>query len=212
MVVKQKIKRARTAAEMMATKFKVVDFDGEWEELFGKPELRGSWIIWGESANGKTDFNMKLAKYLTRFAKVDYNSLEEGFSESLKQAIERNYMSECKRRFHILDKEPLEELELRLSKRESPDVVIIDSVQYCDLTKRSYKALLKKYPKKLFIFISHAAGKLPEGRTANAIRYDANVKIRIEGFRASIESRYGGDKSKHFTIWDKGAYEYWGEL
>ena len=208
----KKINRAKPVGEFLTRKFKVMDFDGQWLELFGKPEMRGSWLVWAESANGKTSFVMQLCKYLTQFGRVSYNSLEEGFSESLRKSVERAYMLECKRRFVILDKEPIDELEMRLMKRESPDIIVVDSVQYSELNKKSYKALINRFPKKLFIFISHAKGKLPEGRVADAIRYDANVKIRIEGFRASIESRYGGDKSKHYNIWEKGASDYWGEL
>ena len=36
--------------------FKVADFTGEWLATFGKPELRGAWIIFGESGSGKTHF------------------------------------------------------------------------------------------------------------------------------------------------------------
>ena len=61
-----------------------------------------------------------------------------------------------------------------------------------------------------FIFTSHASGKYPEGRTANAIRYHANVKIRIEGFRAFVQSRYGGDKERFYEIYQEGAQRYWG--
>lgn len=203
--------RAVSLSELDRKHFRTMEFSGEWLDLFGEPELSGSWIVWGESANGKTSFVLQLCKFLCKFGRVAYNSLEEGVSASLREAIERANMDEVTRRFILLDKEPIDELEERLSKRKSPDIVVIDSVQYTDLNKKTAKAFVNRYPKKLFIFISHAQGKLPEGRTANAIRYDANVKIRIEGYRASIESRYGGDNSRHYTIWHKGAAAYWGD-
>lgn len=206
-----KRKRAATVHEVLNTKFKELDFDGTFRELFGKPERSGCWIIWGESANGKTALTMQLAKYLCRFGRVAYNSLEEGISLSLKGALIREGMMEQQGRFLLLDKEPIEELTERLKRRKSPDVIIIDSVQYSGLTKITAKKLIDENPSKLFIFISHADGKLPEGRTAKSIRYDASVKIRVEGFRAWIESRYGGDKRKYYTIYPDGANAYWGD-
>jgi len=209
--MEQRINRALSVSELYKKKFRTMPFTGEWLDLFGEPELSGCWLVWGESANGKTSFMMQLCKYLSQFGRVAYDSLEEGISESLKKAIDRANMMEVERRFIILHKEPIEELENRLNRRKSPDIVVIDSVQYTDLNKRTAKAFVDRHPRKLLIFVSHAQGKMPEGRTANAIRFDANVKIRVEGYRASIESRYGGDKSRNHTIWHEGAAEYWGD-
>jgi hypothetical protein len=203
------MRRAATTMQILNSKFDEIPFDGQWKELFGMPELSGCWIIWGESSNGKTAFALQLAKYLSRFTRVAFNSIEEGISKSLKDAIKREGMVEAGTRFLILDKEPIEALEERLLKRKSPGVVIIDSVQYTGLNKISAKELLNRHPDKLFIFTSHACGKFPEGRTATAIRYDANVKIRIEGFRAFVQSRYGGDMEKYYEIYKEGASRYW---
>lgn len=197
-----------TVREIMETKFRPMGFEGEMLELFGDPEKSGCWIIWGEAGNGKTSAALILAKYLSNFGRSVYNSIEEGISLSLKKAIERAGMVECGNRFLVLDKEPISELEVRLMKRKSPDIIFIDSVQYSGLNKLTAKALIGKFPHKLFIFISHAAGKLPDGRTANAIRYDANVKIMVRGYQAKIQSRYGGDKTKTMIIWREGAENY----
>lgn len=201
-------KRMASAREIMETKFRPMGFDGEMLELFGDPEMTGCWLMWGESTNGKTSGALKLAKYLTRFGVVVYDSVEEGISLSLKKAIAREGMLECKNRFFVLDKEPIPELEARLEKRKSPDIIFIDSIQYTGLNKLTAKVLIQKFPRKLFIFVSHATGKLPDGRTANAIRYDANVKIMVRGYQAKIQSRYGGDKTKTMIIWREGAENY----
>ena len=60
---------------------------------------------------------------------------------------------------------------------------------------------------KLFIFISHADGKNPEGSLAKFVKYDADVKIRVEGYRAMCLSRLGGDKEP-YTIWEQGAAQF----
>ena len=203
------MKRALTVKDVMSKSYNIMNFKGKWLASFGQPELSGSWIIWGESGNGKTRFTLQLAKYLTRFGRVAYNSLEEGSRLSMKLAIEATRLSDVQHAFLLLEKDSTAELSARLAKRRSPSIVIIDSLQYSGLTRDSYKKLLNQFPDKLFVLVSHADGKNPLGSLANAIRYDADVKIRIEGYRAFITSRLGGGKP--FTIWEDGAMSYWGD-
>jgi hypothetical protein len=211
-MAKIKRKRSVSVSELLNTNFKTMAFDGEMQELFGCPEMSGCWIVWGESFNGKTSGVLQLCKYLTKFAKVAYDSIEEGNSESLKRACIRENMIECDRRFQLLDKEPIEELEVRLTKQKAPGIVVIDTIQYSDLNKKTAKELVDRHPTKLFIFISHSEGKNPEGRTAMSVKRLSNVKIRVEGYRMTVESRYGGNKEQFYTIWHEGAQRYYGEI
>ncbi len=189
--------------------FNELPFEGDWYEAIGKPEISGAWLIWGDSGNGKTRFALQLCKYLAQFCRVAYNSMEEGASKSMKKAFREVGMNEVRRNVILLDNEPISELKERLRKRRSPDVVVIDSVQYTGMSYRDYTALRAEFRNKLFILISHADGKNPAGRTAKSIRYDAFVKIRIEGYRAFALSRYGGGEP--FTIWEAGAKAYFSE-
>lgn len=202
-------RRAISVDEILRKKFIEMPFEGKWYRSFGEPERSGVWMLWGNSGNGKTSFALQMAKYLTKFGKVAYNSLEEGPRKSLQVAIKREHIRQVAKRFVILS-EDIEDLRERLSKRKSPDIIITDSFQYTGLTKPQYKALKKDFPNKLFIFISHAEGKQPEGRSAKFVRYDADVKIWVEGYRASIVSRFGGGEA--LTIWEEGAAEYHAEL
>lgn len=186
-----------------------MEFSGKWEASFGCPELRGSWLVWGNSGNGKTRFALQLSKYLCQFGKVAYNSLEEGLSKSMKKAIMDVGMKEVKRGFILLDREPLKELENRLEKRKSPEIIVIDSVQYFRMNQADYDRFKKKFPGKLFIFISHAKGKEPKGSLAESIRYDAFVKVWIEGYKAFPVSRYKNN-AEDFVIWSKGVEDCWG--
>jgi len=202
-----KIKRAISVDEIIKKNFIEMDFDGEFKAAFGTPERSGIWIIWGNSGNGKTRFSMQLAKYLTKFGRVAYNTLEEGARKSMQLAVVETNMKEVSKHFIILDREPIPELKERLRKRKSPDIIIIDSYQYTGLTKREYVELKEEFGNKLFIFISHAEGKNPEGRTAKFVRYDADVKVRVEGYKAFPVSRYGGGEP--YTIWHEGAEQYY---
>lgn len=210
--------RAISNANVLAAQFETAEFEGPFLASFGKPELRGAWIIWGGSGSGKTTFTLQLCKYLTNFKRVAYDSLEQGLSLSLQKAWERVDMAEAGSNIILLNKEDLPELCERLRKRKSPGIIVIDSVQY--LTKfymEQFKKLKSEFPDKLFIFISQAdkSGKAPDGHIAKKIRYDADVKIKVEGFKAFVTTRYEdsskGEGGADFIIWEQGASEYWAE-
>lgn len=210
--------RAISNINVLAARFETVEFAGEWLASFGRPELRGTWIIWGGSGSGKTTFTLMLCKYLANFGRVAYNSLEQGLSLSLQKAWERVGMGEAGNSVILLNKEELPELRARLNKRKSPEIIIIDSVQYLDgFNWDSFKKLKREYPDKLFIFISQAdrAGKDPDGKLAGKIRYDAEIKIKVEGFKAFVTTRYEdaerGEGGADFIIWEQGAAEYLAE-
>jgi len=199
--------RAVSMHQLFHTNLRNLDFEGEWLEAIGRPEVTGTWLIWGNSGNGKTRFALQLAKYLTTFGRrVAYDSLEEGVSLSLRNACADCNMQEVARRFLLLDMEPVGELIARLEKPKSQDIVIIDSIQYTGLTYTEYKRLRDRFRTKLFILVSHAEGSHPSGRVARSIRFDANVKIWVEGYQAYPMSRYGGGKP--YTIWEEGVQNY----
>ena len=204
------MKRAITVEQLINKKFEVMQFEGVWRDSFGLPEMSGVWLAWGDSGNGKTRMAIQAAKYITQFGKVAYNTLEEGARLSMKRVIEAENIMEVSQRFMILHREPIEELKVRLRKRKSPHVVFIDSIQYAGLSKREYIEFKEEFEHKLLIFLSHAEGKHPEGRLAKFIRYDADVKLRIEGYKAFIVSRYGGGED--YIIWEEGAAKYWGNI
>lgn len=201
--------RALTAKNIFEKKYKLFEFLGEWKEAFDCPEKYGVWFIWGNSGNGKTTFVLKLIKYLTQFDEVLLNSLEEGSSHTLKKGFVRVGMGEVSSKVLIVS-EPIERLEKRLNAKKSPGIVVIDSFQYFQLTYKQYISFKEKYPKKLLIFISHADGRSPAGRSARSVMYDATLKVWVEGYRAFSKGRYIGEKGD-ITIWPEGAVKYWGE-
>lgn len=206
--------RAISNINVLTAKFETADFDGVFLASFGRPELRGAWIVYGGSGSGKTTFVMQLCKYLTRFRRVAYNSLEQGLSLSLKRAWERVDMGEVGNRIILLDKESLKDLRARLAKKQSPDIIVIDSVHYwLGLKMSDYINLRRDFPDKLFIFVSHEKHGLPDGKLAEKIRYDSDIKMRIEGYKAFVTTRYElpelGEGGDDFVIWEQGAQEYW---
>lgn len=200
------MKRALTITDIRKYKAKTYLLDNGLDLALGEVELTGSWIVWGGSANGKTRFALQLAKALAKHVRVAYDSLEEGLSLSMRHAIEDVGFADVKRNFILLDGEGVDDLKERLRKQRSPKVVIIDSLQYTGLTYTEYKKLRDEFRQKLFIFISHADGSNPKGTVADSVKYDAFVKIYVEGYRAYPQSRFGG--GEEYVIWEEGAKQY----
>ncbi|MCQ2195302.1 MAG: ATP-binding protein [Paludibacteraceae bacterium] len=188
-------KKRYTLSDIKSYVPKTLEFDGEFQALVGQPELKGSWIVWGNSGNGKTSFALQLAMYFTQFCKVVYDSIEEGMSKSMQDALARIPVGDkSKYRFSLLDRVGLDELKSMLRKKRAADVIFIDSIQYTGMSYADYKSLLEEFPKKMFVFVSHADGQLPKGEVAKSVRYDAMVKIQVKSFVATAIGRYGGGK------------------
>lgn len=209
----KKTNKAYSVSNVLTKKFNPLEFEGVWLETLGKPDKSFSAIIFGGSSNGKTEAAIKLAKYLTNFGIVDYDSLEQGLSATISQAISRNHLEKTKHPFRLLDRMNYDELLERMSKPKSADFFFIDSVQYMRITKAQYYTLkelaLKK--KKGIIWISQAKGKEPKGSLADDIRYDVDLKLWVEGYKLFPEGRLNGG-GEPFVIWPERAAKYWKEI
>lgn len=189
--------RGKTFRDFKKAKFKTLRLRGKFAESFGEViESSAIWFIWGKSGNGKTSFLLQLAYYLASFGGVAYNSLEEGARLSFQEAIKKLPSSEYDDRIMALHREPIQDLIIRMERQRSPQFWIIDSWQYAGLTKQQYielKEYAVDYLGKSLIIVSHAKGKEPKGSTAEDIRYDADIKVFVDRFRAFPDpSRYGG--------------------
>lgn len=196
--------------------FKVADFTGEWLATFGKPELRGAWIIFGESGSGKTHFALSLLAYLTQFVdKAAYDTIEQGLSLSFKNSWLDANMAEVGNKVVVYSKEQIPALRERLRKRKSPQVVVIDSITaLVGFTRSTFASLMDEFPDKLFIFIAHEENGRPYPAVARHVRKLAEVKIRVEGFKAFPVTRFataegGGEE---FVIWPEGAAKYYAQI
>ena len=203
-------RNAKGVRELLSMKFDVMDFKGPWYDAFGTPERRGVWIIWGNSGSGKTSFALQLCKYLCRFGRVAYDSMEEGACRTMQDAIRRTGMMDVNKKFLLIDNENMEELSIRLRRQKSPDIVVIDSFQYTRMNYRQYIDFKEQHKRKLLIFISHAEGQLPNGRAAKGVMYDASLKIYVEGFRAFSKGRFIGPVG-YYDIVPEKARQYHGE-
>lgn len=200
--------RAISVSHFLSKKKKVLELDGQFEKSFGRPEVGVPWTVMAQVGSGKTTFTSMLVKYLSKFGKVYYDSIEEGDGESLKLAWDKVGMIEAATRVILLNREGIEELILRLKKQRKPKFVVLDSIQHSDLTKQGYLDLRNTFPTITFIFISHMDGRKPEGNLAKFIYQDSGVKILLKGFVAFPKSRFGGNAP--FIVWPEGAAKFHG--
>ena len=203
-------RNAKGVREMMSMKFKKFPFEGAWYDAFSTPEQRGVWIVYGSTGSGKTSFVMQLCKELCKYGRVVYNSLEEGACLTMQNTLKRYNMMDVNGRFLLLNAEPIDQLELRMKRQKSPDFVVIDSFQYTQMTYAQYIKFKERHRNKLIIFISHASGSKPDGRSAKKVAFDAALKIYVEGKRAFSKGRFIGPVG-YFDVWPEEAEKYYGE-
>lgn len=200
--------KALSVDNLMNKKYRVFDFSGSWRDAFSTPEKRGVWFIWGNSGNGKTSFIVQLIKYLSTFTKVDFVSLEEGSSLTMRNAFVNAGFVASDKNVRILDGYNMDLLKSELNKKRSAPIVVIDSFQYTQLSYKEYILFKEQFRNKLLIFISHASGSQPSGRPAKSVMFDSTLKIWVEGYKAFSKGRFIGPTGQ-YTIWDDGAEKYW---
>jgi hypothetical protein len=199
-----KLKKALGINDFMDLKFHDYEFTGSWLAMFGKPERNFKMLIYGPEKNGKTDFTMKLCKYICQFGKVYYNSHEEGRSKTLQGTLVRNEMCDVAGKVLFLHKESIDELVLRLKKAGSPRFVVIDSVDYMEITEKDYKRLVDTFPKKSFILISWIDKQgNPLTTHAQRIAKRVDIKVFVKDLTAIPVSRFS-DETNGNKAWKFG--------
>ena len=199
------MKKALTVANIQNQVVNKIFFEGIWKAAFGNPQNRGLWFIWGGSGSGKSTFLMMLAKELACKYKVVYNLLEEETDDS--DYIERTDligMQEVKKNF-LTTSYNLEDLDTYLSARNSPKVVIIDSLPYLTKSFDHWMSFKKKWAtKKILIVSGHAKGKSPSTEMQERVMFDAKMKIFITGYLAICKGRTIGHNGGTLIVWNEG--------
>lgn len=187
---------------LMTKKYPTYDLAQEWIDAIGHPEKNFKALIWGHPGQGKTTFALHLCKELSRHGKVYYNSVEQGEGKSLQDVVKLVAMNGCRKGSIIFgDKDTYDEMIDKLKKNRAK-FIVIDSLQYSNLTKEQYKRLVSLYPKKAFIIISwEGSGGNPKGEYAKSIRFMVDIKIRVINGRTHVDSRFG--PTKPYMIFEK---------
>lgn len=203
-------KRAYSPKDVASIKHKSLPLKGKWKDVFGEPEQGDTWFVCGDTGSGKSSFVMQLAKMLCDIGSVLYVSLEEGVGLSMQNRLKLFKMNEVQGSFRIITDGDIEELGKRLAKPKSAKFIIVDSYQFAFEAGWEYQltvALIDRFPKKTFIFVSQEDKGKPIGKPAIRLRYKAGVKVRTQGYRAYCRGRYAGQVSEYYTIWEEKAVE-----
>jgi len=207
--------RALSVSNLLKKKYVLLPFTGAWNDAFSEPQAFGVWFVYGESGNGKTSFAQQLVKYLDEDMnkRIAYMSLEELGGHTMQQSAIRADWREHGSRVKILDEAySPDEISEFLSRHKSPDVLIIDTIQYWQelygFTFKRYLKLKHDHPKKLLIYISHVDDNRPRGSLSQKILADASLKIFVQGYRAFSKGRYIGPVG-HYSVWPEKEKDIW---
>lgn len=201
--------RTLSAKQALTIKHRTLRPGGIWDDCVGEIGRTGVIFFWGNSGNGKTSAVISFCRALCmQGLRGLYLSKEEGLDLTMQQTLRRYDMAACGSRFQIDGRMSIEQLSERLSKPRSVDFAVVDSFQYTQMSYREYLAFKERHRNKLLLFVSHADGKRPDGRTAMKVMYDASLKIWVEGHKAFSKGRYIGPKGE-CTIYEAGARRYW---
>lgn len=186
------------------------EFEGIWEEVMGKPERNGAWLIWGPEKNGKTWCALKLSDYLSQFDRTLYISAEEGINKGFKEAIIRARIGNLNNSIGFVEYEPLVDLYERLKCRKAPRIVLIDNITvYSDELKNgAFRRLLLDFPNVLFIFLAHEDRGEPYTATAKLCKRLAKIIVHVEGLACDVSGRCPGGR---LVIDEERASLYHGE-
>lgn len=188
------MKRTITIRNIYDKDYETLLLDGIWAEVLGEPESNGAWLIYGRDKNGKTWLALMLALYLSRQKKVLYISAEEGAGLAFRETLLRVGADIADTNFHLLEYESFENLDTRLRKRRSPEIVFIDNLtMYQDeLKKSALTNFLAKYPRKLFVFLAHEERGEPYTAAAKLCSKLAKVRFHVKGLSCNVNGRVPG--------------------
>ena len=185
--------------------FDRMPLEGVWKDTIGTPSRNFSTLIYGTSGHGKTTGILRFIKALVDCGmRATYISHEEGLTATMQDAMRREHMLEAYSGRIILagDASFAETLEY-FGKRGSPEIAVIDSIDYCGLTVEEYKELRKKLKNKIIILIAWSQGSRPKTQAAKDIEYMVDVKLFLRNFMIWPKSRFGGNIPQ--PIWEERA-------
>ncbi|WP_163401508.1 bifunctional adenosylcobinamide kinase/adenosylcobinamide-phosphate guanylyltransferase [Flavobacterium fluviatile] len=209
----EKLKRALTVSNVLSAIVSVIKFTGRFFDVFGNPQKKGRWFIWGDSSSGKSSFIMQLIKEFAKTEKTILVSREEDLDdENLQDRLKLFQMQDVAKNFSLVD-DTLEQLIERLERRNSAQVVVIDSVAYFFMgyTFEDYLNFRKRFKDKTLVFVGHGKGQNPKTEFEDRIKFDATQKVVVSGYLATNKGRKYGPHATQYVVWEKGYQDLHGQ-
>lgn len=187
-------KRTLSIKNVFNKAYETLDVDGIWKDVLGEPEANGAWLIFGRDKNGKTWLAITLAIYLSQRKKVLYISAEEGTGLAFKNTLVRVGAAAGDTNLHLLEYESWQEIDERLQRRRSPEIVFIDNltIYQDELKKSTLTNFLARHPSKLFVFLAHEERGEPYTAAARLCSKLAKVRFHVKGLSCNVNGRVPG--------------------
>lgn len=194
--------------------YKNYELPGEWGRFMGRLMAGVIITVYGRPGNGKTELLMRMAKaFGMANVRVAWISYEQGHGMDLQMASARNNMKEVEGKIVYIDpwakrdknKTLIQELQEYIGRRNSPDVYFIDSWDDSRFTYEEFEdGLMLRFPKKSFVVIARAIGKLPTKKSAQDVEFKGQVGIYVRNYIAyNHKNRMGG--RGEYIIWEEEA-------
>ncbi|MDD4516858.1 bifunctional adenosylcobinamide kinase/adenosylcobinamide-phosphate guanylyltransferase [Massilibacteroides sp.] len=176
--------RTWSPASISERNIETYPFTGEWERIFGNPDIRFSTLIRGEAKSGKSTFCAKMAQYVSQFGRVLYVTAEERInSKTLQDRISRcGVTSENVRFAHVRD---LNEIE-KIIQNGGFRFVFVDSVQHVKMNVDQWTNLKIKFRRRKLSW--HLVMQMGENITK--YKHEVDVLVNVSAGVASISGRY----------------------
>ena len=141
-----------TGDELLEKKFDILEFEGKFLELIGKPSKIFHAIVWGLPKGGKSNFAIRFADYLREyFGKVVYIAAEEGESVTLQEKFKDIGGSKVT----IIESRNRDDIREYLKSKDY-NFAFIDSINNAGIDSEYLEQLKKENPLKSFIAIVQA--------------------------------------------------------
>ena len=188
----------------------ILTVNGIWHSVVLKSPVAGSFT---ESRDKEKVLSLCSWHANLMGLRVLYLTLEMGACDDFVNSVLDVGISSKTNNIIYSDEATIKELDEYLSKQRSPDVIMIDSIQYFE-QQGGAKApeiirLRKKYPRKIFVFISHVDGREVEGKTAYDVKRDSFKRIYVEHFKATFIGRGKGGSRGYYIVWAEGYQKHW---
>ena len=176
-----------SADELQSLDYEKYAFDGDYVEFIGKPAIGFHALVYGLPKSGKSIWSMQFADYLANnFGKVMYVACEEQFKGTLKEKVKDWTTNRSHLDFGKVD--TFEEINKLI---QGYNFVIIDSLDYADVSVEEMEQLKRNHPKTSFVTIKQVT-KDGQFRGSQEYAHNCDIIISISDGQAYQKGRFNG--------------------
>lgn len=176
--------RTQSPLEIAERTVETYAFDGEWQLLFGEPDIRFSTLIQGEAKSGKSTYAAKFAQYCSQFGRVLYVSAEERLnSKTLQNRLK--YCNVTSNNVRFIHSKSYDEI-WKVIKNGGFRFVITDSVQHIQMSYHEFEAMRHEFKRRKLSW--HLVMQM--GVDITKWKHEVDVLVMVKHGRAYINGRY----------------------